>query len=115
MVRIRIYAENPSAAEIRIRSGGPPYILAGDPAQGRGFAEAYRLAHGSNSFTAGPTTDWGWDTVYVFKPHQAEYAEAELRLRDWNRDGTPPDTGVYRVRSFFNAREGASATFRIQP
>lgn len=112
-VRIRVCAQNPSAREVRIVSGGPPYVMAGDPANGRGFAHAYRLAHGDNLFTAGPTVDWGWDSVYVFAPRSGTCAETEQRLREWRRDGTPADTGVYRVRSFFNAREGAYAMLRI--
>jgi hypothetical protein len=115
VLRIRVYTANPSGRELRIRSGGPPYVFAGDPAQTRGLAQGYRLARGDNQFTAGPTTDWGWDTVYVFRPRASEYAEATIRLRDWHRDGTPPDTGRYRVRSFFNGREGASTEFEIRP
>src|SRR5690348_12505014 len=44
-VHIRIYAENPTGAVIRLRSGGPPYVSTLDPSRGRGFAEEYRLAH----------------------------------------------------------------------
>lgn len=114
-LRIRVYTANPSGRELRIRSGGPPYVFAGDPAATRGLAQGYRLAHGDDPFTAGPTTDWGWDTVYVFRPRASEYVEATIRLRDWDSGGAPPDTGRYRVRSFFNGREGASADFRIIP
>jgi hypothetical protein len=73
------------------------------------------LAHGDNPLTAGPTMDWGWDTVYVFPARSQEYTETALSLRRWNSDGTLPDTGTYTVRSYFNQHEGASAQFRIVP
>ena len=114
-VRIRVYAANFGRTPVRIRSGGPPYVAAGDPTRGRGFAEGYRLAHGNNPLTAGPTKDWGWDTVYVFGGRSQEYVETVIRLRQWSPKGELPDTGTYTVRSYFNRREGASATFRIIP
>jgi hypothetical protein len=115
VVRIRIYAANPNSRELRIRSGGPPYIAAGDPIHGQGFAEEYRLEHGDNPFTAGPTIDWGWDTVYVFPARSEQHDETILPLRTWNAGGVPPDTGTYTVRSYFNQHEGAPAQFRIVP
>lgn len=115
VVRIRIYAANATSHGLRIPSGGPPYVFSGDVTHTRGLSYGYRLARGSNRFTAGPTTDWGWDSVYVFRPFESGYVEQSVQIKAWNRDGTPPDTGEYRVRSFFNAREGASTTFRIEP
>ena len=114
-VHIRIFAENPTGAVIRLRSGGPPYVSTLDPSRGRGFAEEYRLALGDNAFNAGPVTDWGWDTVYVFSPHSREYAEAAIQVRSWNPNGVPPDTGTYVVRSYYNQHEGTSTQFRIVP
>jgi hypothetical protein len=114
-VRIRVYAANFSRTPIRIPSGGPPYVAAADPTRGRGFAESYRVAHGHDSLTAGPAKNWGRDTVYVFGGRAREYVETVIPLRDWRPDGARPDTGTYRVRSYFNQREGSAATFRIVP
>ncbi len=70
---------------------------------------------GTISLTAGPTKDWGWDTVYVFGGRSQEYVETVIPLRQWSPDGALPDTGTYTVRSYFNQREGAPAKFRIVP
>lgn len=114
-VRIRVHAANFGRMPLRIQSGGPPYVAAADPTRGRGFAEEYRLAHGENPLTAGPTKDWGWDTVYVFGGRSQEYVETVIPMRQWSPHGVLPDTGTYTVRSYFNQREGASARFRIVP
>ena len=114
-VRIRVHAANFGRTPLRIQSGGPPHVAAADPTRGRGFAEEYRLAHGGDSLTAGPTKDWGWDTVYVFGGRSQEYVETAIPLRQWSAHGVLPDTGTYTVRSYFNQREGASAQFRIVP
>jgi hypothetical protein len=115
MVRVRVYAANFGSTALRIQSGGPPYVAAVDPTRGKGFAEQYRVAHGSDSLTAGPTKDWGWDTVYVFRRGSREYVETQIPVRQWRADGALPDTGTYTVRSYFNHREGAPAQFRIVP
>jgi len=114
-VRIRVYAVNFSRTPVRIQSGGPPYVSAADPSRGRGFAEAYRVAHGADSLTAGPTKNWGMDTVYVFGGRAREYVETVIPLRQWRANGALPDTGTYKVRSYFNQREGSPARFRIVP
>jgi hypothetical protein len=115
VLRIRVYAGNPSVEEIRIRSGGPPYTSTGDPSQSKGLASSFRIGTPDNLLNAGPNTDWFGDSVYVFPPLRVQYEEKTITLAEWRRGGWPLVPGSYRVRSWFNAREGRDATLTLTP
>jgi hypothetical protein len=114
-LRIRVYVENPAGDTLRVRSGGPPYIFTSDPAQSQGLEESFRIASATDFLNAGPDTDYWGDSVYVFPPHDMEYTEAVVSIRQWRAGGWPLIPGPLRVRSWFNGREGSSASFQLVP
>jgi hypothetical protein len=114
-LRIRLYVSNTSFKEIRVRSGGPPYGFTNDPAMSQGLWGSVRIASDSDALNAGPSVDWWGDSVYVFPPLDREYNERLWTLKEWRSLGWPLVPGRYRVRSWFNAREGRSADFVLTP
>ena len=113
-IRIRVYVANPSNREIRV-SGGPPFSFTSDPAESKGIWGSFRIANSMSPLNAGPNTDWWGQPVYVFPPRRAEYNEAEIALREWAAGGWALAPGRYRVRAWFNGREGESADFTLTP
>ena len=114
-LRIRVYVSNSSFKEIRVRSGGPPYGFTNDPARSQGLWGSTRIANDSDPLHAGPSVDWWGDSVYVFPPRYREYNERVWTLKEWRALGWPLVPGRYRVRSWFNAREGRSSDFMLTP
>src|SRR4051812_6335047 len=57
-IHFRVYIANPSSEEIRVVSGGPPYVFTRDPARSKGLIGGFRIARDTNQFNAGPNTDW---------------------------------------------------------
>lgn len=110
-----MYVENPAAESLRITSGGPPYVFTVDPARSQGLEESFRIASTVDSLQAGPGTDYWGHPVYIFAPHDVEFTEAVVSLRDWRTGGWPLAPGTMRVRSYFNGREGTSAMFVFTP
>jgi hypothetical protein len=111
LIRIRVLVENPTNEEIRVRSGGPPYVFTSDPAQSRGLWGSFRVVCEGHPVSCGPGTDWWGDSVYVFPAHVIEANEAEVKLSA----GWALVPRVYHVRAWFNGREGQSATLRVIP
>ena len=107
--------QNPSARSIRVVSGGPPYRFTTDPAASRGLWGSVRIANASSALNAGPNVDWWVDSVYVIAAHQTQYNEYAVTLRQWRAGGWALVPGAYRVRGWFNGREGASAALRLLP
>jgi len=114
-IRLRIYVENPSGESISIASGGPPYVFASDPARSQGLEESFRIASATSPLNAGPNTDYWGQPAYTFAPHETEYTEAILGVRDWAAGGWALHPGPLKVRSYYNGREGAGAIFRVVP
>jgi hypothetical protein len=115
LLRIRVLASNPGNRTLTLISGGPPYRMTSDPANSIGLAESFRIARKDSFENAGPGADWFGDSLWVFQPGQTYFNEQELTLAEWRKRSFPQEPGEYRVRSYFNGREGASATFRIVP
>jgi len=114
-IHIRVHIGNPSSEEIRVVSGGPPYVFTPDPARSKGLIGGFRIARDTNQFNAGPNTDWWGQPEYVYAPRSVQYSERVLTLADWKKGGWPVVPGVYRVRGWFNAREGKEAFLIITP
>jgi hypothetical protein len=112
---LRVYVANPTYHVISVVGGGPPYVFTGDPARAVGLWGSMRIASDTSPLNAGPSADWFGDSVYVFSPRRVEYNEMRITLRDWRAGGWPVIPGVYRVRSWFNAREGKSALLTLTP
>lgn len=115
VLHIRVRVRNPADSVLRIVSGGPPYLFTSDPADGFGMREAYRIGSAASPLGAGPGADYWGDSVYVFDPRSSSVVEIVLPLRSWRAGGWPVTPGEYRVRSYFNGREGESATFTLVP
>lgn len=114
-LRIRVYVQNAAGDSLRLMSGAPPFVFTLDPAKSRGLAESFRIASATDSLNAGPNTDYWGDSVYVFAPHEADYTETVIDWNDWRAGGWKLGPGVFRVRSYFNGREGSSASFTLVP
>ena len=114
-LRIRVYVSNESFKEIRVVSGGPPYVFTPDPNSSKGLWGSMRIANDVDPLNAGPSVDWWGDTVYVFRPRYSEYNDDVITLKEWKVGGWPLLAGRYRIRSWFNGREGRSAAFLLTP
>lgn len=114
-IRIRILVENPSGSEIRVVSGGPPYVFTHDPTMSRGLGSAFRTACEESLLNCGPNTDWFGDSVYVFQPHLTRSSSRPTSLREWRAGGWTVTARTYHIRAWFNGREGQSATLKVVP
>jgi hypothetical protein len=114
-VQVRVIAQNPGRDTIRL-PGGPPYVfVSGDPAQSRGLEHSYRIARDTNQFNAGPGVDYWGQPEYAFAPGAIQRSDGAVSIRVWRDGGWPLTVGTYRVRSYFNGHEGASATLTVAP
>jgi hypothetical protein len=113
-LRIRVYVENPSLHVIRVVTGGQ-VVSTGDPSATCGLWGSFRIANDRSPLNAGPDTDWWGQPDYVFAPARAVYDESVVTLREWVAGGWDLSPGRYRVRSWFNGREGESAEFVLTP
>jgi hypothetical protein len=114
-IRIRLYFENPSSSELTIISGAPPYRFTANPAGSIGLSGSIRIAGDADSLFAGPSTDWWGQPVYTFRPRSRSYEESLIPMKTWRSGGSPVKPGKYRVRGWFNGREGKSAMLILKP
>jgi hypothetical protein len=117
VLHMRVFVGNKTNDEIRVVSGGPPYVFTfgNEPAPHSGLWGSLRVARGADLLNAGPAVDWWGDSVYVFAAHHAEYNEQAITLREWKKRGWPLTAGNYTARAWFNGREGKSAPFFFLP
>jgi hypothetical protein len=59
--------------------------------------------------------NWWGDSLYVFPPLRKRYDEKIFTLAEWREGGWSLVPGAYRIRGWFNGREGDSATFTVTP
>jgi hypothetical protein len=113
-LRILVLVTNPSERDIVVVTGGPPYRITSDPTESRGLTQSFRIASADEPLNAGPSVDaWG-EPVDTIRARRGEYTEDIVKLSDW-RAGWPMTAGTYRVRSYYNGREGESAVFTVTP
>jgi hypothetical protein len=117
VIHFRVYVGNKTGQEIRVVSGGPPYVFTfgSEPLQHSGLWGSLRIASASDSLNAGPGVDWWGDSVYVFAPHYSVYDEQTITLHEWKARGWPVTVGNYVARGWFNGREGKSDPFYFVP
>jgi len=117
VLHMRVFVANKTNQEIRVVSGGPPYVFTfgNEPIPHSGLWGSLRIARGADALNAGPGIDWWGDSVYVFPAHYSEYSEQAMTLREWKVRGWPATIGNYAARGWFNGREGKSAPFYFVP
>ena len=106
---------NPSEHDIIIETGGPPFHITGDPTQSGGLFTSIRIANDEDPLNAGPGIDsWGGSRD-TFPAGRAKAGDYTLRIRDWKAGWSSVKPGLYRVRGYYNGREGTSAEFILKP
>jgi hypothetical protein len=117
VLHMRVVVANKSDREIRVVSGGPPYVFTfgGEPIPHSGLWGSLRIGSASNPLNAGPGIDWWGDSVYVFAAHHGEANEQAITLHEWKARGWPLTVGNYVARAWFNGREGKSKPFYFVP
>ena len=117
VLHMRVFVGNKTDHEIRVVSGGPPYVFTfgSEPLPHSGLWGSLRIANDSSLLNAGPGIDWWGDSVYVFPAHYTEYDEQAITLHEWKARGWPVTTGNYVARGWFNGREGRNAPFYFVP
>ncbi|HUR00719.1 MAG TPA: hypothetical protein VM166_14810 [Gemmatimonadaceae bacterium] len=116
-LHIRVLVGNKTDHEIRVVSGGPPYVFTfgSEPLPHSGLWGSLRIATDSSALNAGPGVDWWGDSVYVFRAHHVAYNEQAITLLQWKAGGWPVKPGNYVARGWFNGREGRSTKFYLVP
>ena len=114
-VTVRLNVYNPRDEEIRVVSGGPPYVFAGDPSKSQGLWGSIRIGCNASPTNCGPNVDWWGDSVYVIPSRTTHYDETTFTLQSWRSLGWSTTPGAYQVRGWFNAREGTGAILTLKP
>lgn len=117
VLHMRVVVANKSDREIRVESGGPPYVFTfgSEPVPHSGLWGSLRIGSETNPLNAGPGIDWWGQPVYVFKPHEVQWDEQAVTLHEWKARGWIPAVGNYVARAWFNGREGKSKAFYFVP
>jgi hypothetical protein len=115
VLHVRVTVTNPSDRDILIVTGGPPYSITGDPTESSGLSHSFRIASATDRLNAGPSADWWGSSVDTMLAHRGYYVSHDVALKDWRAGGWPLEPGEYRVRGWYNGREGQSAHFTIVP
>ena len=114
-LEIVVMVTNPSDEDIIIVTGGPPYTITGDPEESRGLTQSFRISSLDQPLNAGPSVDaWG-QPVDTIRARQGEYLKHVVKLSHWKHGWPSVAPGNYRVRSYYNGREGESAHFTLTP
>jgi hypothetical protein len=112
---IRVIVSNPSDHDVIVETGGPPFLITGDPSESRGLSGSFRIASAMEALNAGPGVDWWGGAVDTFQAHHTPVLQKVLTLREWKARGWAVTPGVYRVRSYYNSHEGESQNFVVRP
>jgi hypothetical protein len=115
VLHIRVTVTNPSDHDIIIVTGGPPYHITGDPAESGGLSHSFRIASATDPLNGGPSADWWGSSEDTVRAGRGMYVTHEVPLKFWRAGGWPLEPGEYRVRGYYNGREGQAAPFTIVP
>jgi hypothetical protein len=113
VLHIRVTVTNPADTDVIIATGGPPYRITRDPEESVGLGQSFRIASSADSLNGGPSADWWGSPVDTVRAGRGVYAAHDVSLKDWRAGGWPLQPGAYRVRAYYNGREGLPAEFRI--
>jgi hypothetical protein len=112
---LRVLVSNPSDRPILVQTGGPPFDITGDPSDSHGLSASLRVASALDPLNAGPGTDWWGGSVDTIRAHHTVLYKKALTLRDWQAGGWTVSSGTYRLRNYYNGREGESQNFSVIP
>jgi hypothetical protein len=115
VLHIRVTITNPSDHDIIVPTGGPPYRIATDPEESTGLGPSIRIASPTEPLNGGPSADWWGTPVDTILAGRGIYAPHEVSLAAWRAGGWELKPGRYRVRGYYNGREGVSAPFTVLP
>ena len=114
-LHIRVTVTNPTGEDIIVTTGGPPYRITTDPLESSGLGPSIRIASTTEPLNGGPSVDWWGSPVDTIRAGRGIYAEHDVTLEAWRRGGWVVESGEYRVRGYYNGREGVSAGFTVLP
>jgi hypothetical protein len=115
VLHIRVSVSNSSEQDVVVVTGGPPYRITGDPTESQGLSQSFRIASSTDSLNAGPSVDWWGSPADTIRSRHRFVADEEVSLRQWREGGWAMQPGQYRVRGYYNGREGVAAPFTIVP
>ncbi|MFN2569050.1 MAG: hypothetical protein ABR564_05550 [Candidatus Dormibacteria bacterium] len=115
VLHIRVSVSNSSEHDVIVVTGGPPYRIAGDPTESQGLSQSFRIASQTEALNAGPSVDWWGSPVDTIRTRHRFVADQAITLQDWQAGGWTVQPGEYRVRGYYNGREGAAAPFSVVP
>ena len=107
VIRIRVYATNPTGKRLSVDLGSPPYS-SGDPRTNRGTLFGFRVYKSGTLQLVGPSTDqMGNSSVAVFEARETKIGDFGIDLLAPFGLGLSP--GVYDVVGVFNRSTSVSA------
>jgi hypothetical protein len=113
-LRILVLVTNSTGRDIIVTTGGPPFSITSDPADSKGLTQSFRIATDDDPINAGPSVDaWG-EPLDTIRAQHGEYLEHVILVSEW-KAGWTVEPGNFRVRSWYNGREGESAPFTVAP
>jgi hypothetical protein len=115
VLHVRVTVINPTKRDIIIVTGGPPYRITGDPTESEGLSLSFRIASSTDPLNAGPSADWWGSSEDTVRAERGLYVTHDVPLKFWRAGGWPLEAGDYRVRGYYNGREGQAAPFTIAP
>jgi hypothetical protein len=111
---MRVIVDNPTDRPIIVETGGPPFVITGDPTESQGLSASLRLGSAHEPLNAGPGVDWWGGSLDTIRAHRGVFYEKVVTVREWLAGWTVVP-GSYRVRSYYNGREGESQSFSVSP
>jgi hypothetical protein len=115
VLHFRVSVSNSSEQDVIVVTGGPPYRITGDPTESQGLSQSLRIASSTDSLNAGPSVDWWGSPVDTIRSRHRFVADKEITVQQWRAGGYTVQPGEYRVRGYYNGREGVAAPFSIVP
>lgn len=112
---VRVTVTNPSDQDIVVITGGPPYRITTDPVESSGLGPSIRIASPADPLNGGPSVDWWGSPVDTIRAGGGIYAEHDVTLQAWRDGGWVVEPGEYRIRGYYNGREGLPASLTVVP
>ena len=115
VLHIRVSVSNSSGHDVIVVTGGPPYHITGDPSESQGLSQSLRIASSTEPLNAGPSVDWWGSPADTIRSRHRYVADQAITVQEWRGGGWTVQPGEYRIRGYYNGREGLAARFTIVP